>query len=1239
MGRTVDAVSGKPIGDVVVTLNLMAPPFAGYPAVVSDEQGRFVVRDLPKGAFRFYAVKPGYIPGAYKKRLPVGDDYYFGQPLDLGDAERALDVTITLWKYAVIEGTVTDEGGDPVVGTTVRALPRRVIAGRSQLAFDTPGIPFGSYVADTDDRGMFRLTSLPPGDYVVAVPVVVFAAPKSRPASASLAPTAATSSSSSGLFSWTSGARGGGTGVGGVEAGDELFGLVSTSASETFAGFTPQGRPLVYETQFFPNSTTLGRAEVVTVASGDVRSAVDFRLRPAPASKIAGIASGPNGPAANLTLRLVSAEMSATSGDAEVAITTTDGQGRFVFLGVTPGQYAIRTVDVPRPRATPGTSASQVQVSGGRGVTIISSGSTRATTSDDPTWWADTPVAVGDRDVRDVTISLKSGARIRGRVEFEGTAAPPTLTRAGLSLLRADGQRAINYQLTEVLVDEQWRITSYQQVPGPYLLRAYGNQPGWYFAGAFVGSRDVSILPVEIGANDVNDVVIKFTDKPLASITGTVTNGQGQPDTRATAIIFPADRTLWTNYGPNPRMLRAASTGRDGQFVADNLPAGEYLAAAVANLALTWADPKSLEPLARYATRVTLRDRETATVALRVTAGAASPTVATFVRSSRFSGIVQDIAESFGHGPFVPDDSDQQTRDAATPASSQAGTARIAGVISLDTEGRTPAARVTVTLASGTPGSGIPGGSRAVITGETGRFDFPGLPAGRYVLTANKPAYLTATYGATRVDGPTPPIVLADGQQLTSVVLPIRKGAVVTGVIRDERGQAMPGASVQLLTSRNVNGERRLTTVVRTAQIKTDDRGVYRVYGLPPGEYYVSAAANYVTGTARPTTTADVQFAQQPAAPATAGSRPAPRRYVPVLYPGVFTTDGAQVLKVGVGEERGGIDFALRMVPAVSIEGTVTSTGGALPLNLEVRLVSVGDVIPSTGITDIASVLPMRLGPEGRFAFPGVAPGQYVVAAVTQNAAGRGRGAAADTPSSSFWGMANVEVNGLDVSNVVVTLQPGMSLSGRIRFDGSTLPAPTDLSAVRVSLVPQLTAGQVAAGQTSATAGPDGSFAFTGLTPGRYYLRATAATEARAGWLIKEVTAAGQDATDGAFELKVGDNVTNASIVFGDRPAELSGTLQDASGRPATDYFVLLLPADPARWRSTNRRVQQVRPLSDGKFTFRALLPGNYLLAAATELEPGATADTEFLTELAKNAVKVTIAEGEKKVQDIRIGK
>ena len=131
----------------------------------------------------------------------------------------------------------------------------------------------------------------------------------------------------------------------------------------------------------------------------------------------------------------------------------------------------------------------------------------------------------------------------------------------------------------------------------------------------------------------------------------------------------------------------------------------------------------------------------------------------------------------------------------------------------------------------------------------------------------------------------------------------------------------------------------------------------------------------------------------------------------------------------------------------------------------------------------------------------------------------------------------------------------------------------------------------------------------------------------------------GRDASEESFEVPGGTDVGDIVITFTDRPSEVSGVLQDTTGRPATDYFIIVFPADKALWSAGQRRVAQARPASDGRFAVRSLKAGSYLIAAVTDVEPGAMSDPDFLEQLVAGAVKFELAEGEKKVQDIRIAK
>jgi hypothetical protein len=101
--------------------------------------------------------------------------------------------------------------------------------------------------------------------------------------------------------------------------------------------------------------------------------------------------------------------------------------------------------------------------------------------------------------------------------------------------------------------------------------------------------------------------------------------------------------------------------------------------------------------------------------------------------------------------------------------------------------------------------------------------------------------------------------------------------------------------------------------------------------------------------------------------------------FVPVFYPGTPDVAAATWLTIGPGEEKTGIDFGVRLVPTARVEGVVVHPAGPVPANVEVRLVNVGRPAALELLLDILSILPLRLGPDGKFTFTGVAPGQYAL--------------------------------------------------------------------------------------------------------------------------------------------------------------------------------------------------------------------------------------------------------------------
>lgn len=599
----------------------------------------------------------------------------------------------------------------------------------------------------------------------------------------------------------------------------------------------------------------------------------------------------------------------------------------------------------------------------------------------------------------------------------------------------------------------------------------------------------------------------------------------------------------------------------------------------------------------------------------------------------------------------------QPGRDAVTTA---AGSAAIVGSVVNDESTPRPVRRALVTLTLSGRGGG---GGTTVVTDDAGSFSFNRLPAGRYTLSASRPGFPNASYGASRPGRPGTAIQLADRQQLANIVIRMWRGAVITGTIFDPNGEPLPSArvSLQRYMYSSQNGQRTLQQSGGSAT--TDDRGVYRIYGVAPGEYFVQLGVPFsLPGDLRQTTEQSVQAALQQGRASGAGAAiPALAKgpavtYAPIFYPGATSAANATTVKVGAGEERIGIDMQLQLVPTATIEGVVVHPDGTAAPDAQLTVVGTEQAGPMSIMSNVASMFGgNRPKTDGSFSLTGIAPGQYTVVARTG-----GRGAAGTASNPALWAAAEVSINGQDVNGVRLQLEPGVTVSGRVAFDSSTSPAagsaaarPPDPSTIRVSLAPILTGSAVAAVIQPGQVDAQGNFSFTNVTPGRYRFSATTGVAGRGSagapataiagplpggiWTIKSATVRGRETLDSGLEVKPGETVGDAVLTFTDRPTTLSGTLFDASGRSASDYFIILYSADKSFWPPPSRRVVMSRPGTDGNFTFRNLPPGDYLLAAATDVDQGEWMDPAFLAQFVNASIKISLVEGETKAQDIRI--
>lgn len=579
---------------------------------------------------------------------------------------------------------------------------------------------------------------------------------------------------------------------------------------------------------------------------------------------------------------------------------------------------------------------------------------------------------------------------------------------------------------------------------------------------------------------------------------------------------------------------------------------------------------------------------------------------------------------------------DPQQRPARDNQPPSAGTASIAGTIVSDTQPARPLRRAIVTLL--TPDNSF---GRTTVTDDGGRFEFAALPAGKFAINASKPGWSSMAYGARRSGRPGTSVQIDEAQRLTiSIRLP--KAAVITGTVLDPNGQPTAGVIVRAMrySYAGSGGERRLLQSGVT--VGPDERGVYRIYGLAPGDYLVNASSRsgfFTEGRdLRLTTDVDVQQAmreirespsrmdaQAPAANA------APDRtvgFAPAYYPGSAMVSQAATLTLRAGEERSGVDFAVPLIPTTRVEGVVTSSDGTVPVGTQVNLITIDQ--SSTQIVGLEGFRNARVASGGKFQFADVAPGQYTIAARVSVPAPRVEGRPAGSPSI-LWATTEIDVQGDPISGVSLTLQPGLTLTGTVRFEGSSAP-PADLSSGRINFAP--VGNQIAISAAATPFDANGRFTVGGLTPGRY--RLTAVFPNARAWTLRSAVIAGHDSLDAPIEIR--QQVDDAVLTFTDRPSELAGKVLNAAGAAAPDCYVILFSSDRTFWISQSRRVLAARPASDASYTIRNIPPGDYLVAAVDDVEPGEWFDPAFLQRLTSAAAKISIADGEKKAQDIRLG-
>ena len=469
---------------------------------------------------------------------------------------------------------------------------------------------------------------------------------------------------------------------------------------------------------------------------------------------------------------------------------------------------------------------------------------------------------------------------------------------------------------------------------------------------------------------------------------------------------------------------------------------------------------------------------------------------------------------------------------------------------------------------------------------------------GKYTIRAQRDGYF-----GKAVSGVYPPTastdVVMEARKNHEASLEMVQGAIIGGRIYDVSGQPLSNVNVQVFTVTYQNGFSVLQPVVAKV---SDDPGEYRLFWMPPGDYYVG-----VTPRPTPGVRTGLQSAK-------------------TYFPGVTRLADATRVKIRGGEDITGVDIGVRVAPSFKISGEVQSfvpppaeTAAAPVVTVATLMLVTRDVnTPDDSTGQNRVVGNVTLTPvAGKFEVPNVQPGSYDLFARVPDpgSTGQFQGVA--------WGRAAVEVRDSDVDNVGITIHRSVDVKGVVRLSGNArMPAN-----VRVVLLPDGGGAKIPMYQLVATrattVGQDGSFSIPGVYEGRFRLGALAGLPPEL--YVADVRRNAQSVFDSGFEVssRTPDPI---EIVISSGSGTVGGNVTDGPLKPRAGATVALVPE--SRHRENRALFLSTMADDSGRFSIRGVVPGDYKLFAWESVPPNAFLNTGFLAAFEERGRPIHVTQG-----------
>jgi protocatechuate 3,4-dioxygenase beta subunit len=457
-------------------------------------------------------------------------------------------------------------------------------------------------------------------------------------------------------------------------------------------------------------------------------------------------------------------------------------------------------------------------------------------------------------------------------------------------------------------------------------------------------------------------------------------------------------------------------------------------------------------------------------------------------------------------------------------------------------------------------------------TDEDGNYKLTGLAAGRFTIMPMAKAFVVATGSAYKQPGQA--VNVAEGETVTKIDFALVRGGVVTGRITDAEGHPIIGERVSVVLKDSNPDAGAQMSMLGGPRNQTDDRGVYRAYGLGPGSYKVSVGQAAAGGAVSVLGLGGTQ-------------------YVKTFYPGVQEESRATIIEIKEATEVSNVDITVgKSGSGFSVSGRVIDADSGQPVpNVYIGHSSVNDANQRIGGMNFTG---NQSDANGKFRLEGLRPGHYAVFTL-----------AVGQESSTYSEPALFDVSESDVTGIEIKVRRGATISGVAAVENNSDPAVAAvLQTVQLYAYVE-TKGVAAPSFARGQIGPDGSFHFAGLAPGKARIGVQGFPTPPKGLTLVRTELDGLEQPEG-IEVTAGAQISGVRLLFAYGTGSIRGEVKIVGGvLPDGTMLQVSIRSAPGDSRHFTRSLE-----TDARFHFvgENIPPGNYELSVrATTPDPKAT--------------------------------